>query len=54
MENTRAKALSWWRSLSTNEQMEKSKKHFPEKHFIAITTSSGRIEEMFVKEFNEV
>lgn len=51
MNETRSKALKWWRNLSTEKQLVMSKKNFPDKLFIYVTTSSMKIEQMFVKEF---
>ena len=43
----RDKALSWWRSLDLQEQTELAKRHFPEKMFILISTSSCCIERIW-------
>ena len=47
---TRELALSWWRGLTNEEQVNLSEKHFPGRDFILITTSSSKIQDMFVKE----
>ena len=47
---TRELALSWWRGLTNEEQVNLSEKHFPGRDFILITTSSIKIQDMFVKE----
>lgn len=43
----RMEALSWWRNLSPKEQKEFQMKHFPNKSFIEVTTSSMLIEKMY-------
>lgn len=48
---TRELALSWWRGLTNEEQVNLSEKHFPGRDFILITTSSSKIEVMFTKEY---
>ena len=50
--NTRALALEWWRELSTSTQKQLAEKHFPDKEFILITTSSMMIQKMFELEGN--
>ena len=47
---TRELALSWWRGLTNEEQVNLSEKHFPGRDFILITTSPSKIQDMFVKE----
>ena len=47
---TRELALSWWRGLTNEEQVNLSEIHFPGRDFILITTSSSKIQDMFVKE----
>lgn len=47
---TRELALSWWRGLTNEEQVNLSEKHFPGRDFILITTSSSKIQDIFVKE----
>jgi hypothetical protein len=44
------KALFWRRSLDIQKQMELAKKHFPEKAFILISTSSCLIERIWREE----
>jgi hypothetical protein len=51
MENTnRSKALSWWESLSIDQQYDMVKKHYPGWHFNLISASSTSIERMYTKE----
>jgi len=50
--NTRALALEWWRKLSPSIQKQLAEKHFPDKEFILITTSSMMIQRMFEVEGN--
>ena len=50
--NTRELALEWWRNLSPSTQKQLAEKHFPNKEFILITTSSMMIQKMFEFEGN--
>jgi len=43
----RAEALTWWKNLSKEHQIELAKRYYPEKDFIVITTSSQKIELMY-------
>ncbi len=47
---TRELALAWWRSLTPDEQLAMVKKHFPNSELFLITSSSSKIEQMYVKE----
>lgn len=50
--NTRVLALEWWRELSPSTQKQLAEKHFPDKEFILIKTSSMMIQKMFEVEGN--
>jgi len=47
--NTRESALRWWRDLTHLQQCELIGKFFPGKSFIEVSTSSSRIEQIFLK-----
>lgn len=46
----REKALDWWKNMEMDQQIELSKKYFPNKDFLLITTSSSRIQFIWEKE----
>jgi hypothetical protein len=50
---TRKEALEWWRNLSDQEKITKAQKHFPDRLFILIATSSSSIEQIFRKELEK-
>lgn len=47
---TRKQALKWWREMSIDEQEAIVEKYHKEGPFIAIATSSSKVERMFIKE----
>ena len=49
-QDTRKHALVWWLALERAEAVVPAAKHFPRLPYVAVTTSSTMIEEMYKKE----
>ena len=46
--NKREDALRWWRDLNHLQQCELIARFFPNRSFIEVSTSSSKIEQMFL------